>query len=103
MKRYFVLLAILLFSAAAAIEQTIQVKKVTYITKKENIFHANQFAATNTKIGMTLFVYERVISSGRQILGRILNNRGAAAQASFTIVTDPKASHPSVVYNPAAN
>jgi len=103
MKRYFVLLAILFFTAAAAIAQPIQVQKSTYVAKENNIFHANQVVATNTKTGMTLVVWERVTTSGRQISGRILNNRGAAAQASFTIVSDPNGSHPTVVYNPVAN
>lgn len=102
MKRYFVLLAILFF-AAAAIAQPIQVQKSTYVAKEDKIFHANQVVATNTKTGMTLVVWERVTSSGRQISGRILNNRGAAAQESFTIVSDPNAAHPSIAYNPARN
>jgi hypothetical protein len=103
MKRYFVLLAILFFTATAVIAQPIQVQKSTYVAKENNTFHANQVAATNTKTGMTLVVWERATSSGRQISGRILNNRGAAAQASFTLVTDPNAAHPAVIYNPAAN
>jgi hypothetical protein len=103
MKRYFVLLAILFFTAAAVGAQPIQVQKSTYVAKEDNTFHANQVAATNTKTGMTLVVWERATSSGRQISGRILNNRGAAAQASFTLVTDPNAAHPAVIYNPAAN
>jgi hypothetical protein len=103
MKRYFVLLAILFFTAAAVSAQPIQVQKSTYQAKEDNTFHANQVAATNTKTGMTLVVWERATSAGRQISGRILNNRGAAAQASFTLVTDPKASHPALIYNPTAN
>jgi hypothetical protein len=103
MKRYFVLLAILFITTAAAIAQPIQVQKSTYVAKENNIFHANQVAATNTKTGMTLVVWERVTSSSRQISGRILNNRGAAAQASFTILTDPRAAHPAIIYNPTAN
>ena len=73
MKRYFVLLAILFFTAAAVIAQPIQVQKSTYVAKEDNTFHANQVAATNTKTGMTLVVWERATSSGRQISGRILN------------------------------
>jgi hypothetical protein len=102
MKRYFVLLAIL-FITAAAIAQPIQVQKSTYVAKENNIFHANEVVATNTKTGMTLVVWERVTSNSRQISGRILNNRGAAAQESFTIVSDPNAAHPAIVYNPTAN
>ncbi len=103
MKRYFVLLAILLISAAAANAQPIQVQKSTYIAKEDNTFHANHVVATNTKTGMTLVIYERVTASSRQISGRILNNRGAAAQESFTIISDPNAAHPAIVYNPTAN
>ncbi len=55
-------------------------QKSTYVAKENSIFHANQVVATNTKKGMTLVVWERVTSGGRQITGRILNNRGAAAQ-----------------------
>lgn len=103
MKRYFVLLAILFCSAAIVSAQPIQVQKSTYVSKENSIFHANQVVATNTKTGMTLVVWERVTSGGRQITGRILNNRGAAAQASFTIVNVPNASHPAIVYNSTAN
>ena len=103
MKRYFVLLAILLFTAAAVSAQPVQVQKSTYVAKETNTFQANQVAATNTKTGMTLVVWERATSSSRQISGRILNNRGAAAQASFTLVNDPNAAHPAVIYNPTAN
>lgn len=103
MKRYFVLLAILFFTAVAAFAQPIQVQKSTYVAKENNIFQANQVVATNTKSGMTLVVWERVTATSRQISGRILNNRGAAAQESFTIVNDPNAAHPSIVYNPTAN
>jgi hypothetical protein len=103
MKRFFVLLAILFITAAAATAQPIQVQKSTYVAKEDKIFQANQVVATNTKTGMTLVVWERVTSSSRQISGRILNNRGAAAQESFTIVNDPAAAHPAIVYNPAAN
>lgn len=103
MKRYLVLLAILFISAAVATAQPVQVKKSTYVAKENNTFQANHVAATNTKTGMTLVVWERVASSGRQILGRILNNRGDAAQESFTIVSASNASHPSVIYNPTTN
>lgn len=104
MKRFFVLLALLLFCAAAGSAQPIQVQKSIYVAKEDNVFQANQVVATNTKTGITLVVWERVISSSsREILGRLLNARGAPASPRFTLVSDPKASHPAIIYNPVRN
>jgi hypothetical protein len=103
MKRSFVLLAILFFVAITLSAQPIKVQKNTYVANEDQIFHANQVVATNTKTGMTLVVWERVASGSRQILGRILNNRGAAAQESFAIINDPTTAHPAIIYNSKAN
>ncbi len=103
MKRFLVLLALLLLCAAAGSAQPIEVQKSIYVAKEENVFQANQVVATNTKTGITLVVWERVTSGSREIIGRLLNARGASASARFTLVNDPKAAHPAIIYNPVRN
>jgi hypothetical protein len=102
MKRFLMLLVVLVFCAVAE-AQPVQAQKSTFIAKESSTFHANQIVATNTRTGVTLIVWERVSSSGRLILGRLLNAKGIPASPRFTIVDLTRASHPSVAYNPTRN
>jgi hypothetical protein len=102
MKRFTILLAVLLFSAVLE-AQSIQIQKSTFIGKEANTFHANQTVATNTHTGMTLVVWERVTSSSREILGRLINSKGIPGSPRFTIVPVGNVAHPAVIYNPTRN
>ena len=102
MKRFMMLLAVLILSTVAE-AQSIQTQKSTFIAKEPNTFHANQIVATNTRTGVTLVVWEKVTSTGRQILGRLINAKGIPASPRFTIVSTANAAHPAVIYNPTRN
>ena len=102
MKRFMMLLAVLIFSTAAE-AQSIQTQKSTFIAKEVDTFHANQVVATNTRTGVTLVVWEHVTRNGRQILGRLINAKGIPASPRFTIVSTGNAAHPAVIYNPTRN
>jgi hypothetical protein len=101
MKRFSILFAVLLLSAALE-AQSIQTQKSTFIAKEASTFHANQVMATNTRTGMTLVVWERVTSSSREILGRLLNAKGIPGSPRFTLASGTVA-HPAVIYNPTRN
>jgi hypothetical protein len=102
MKRFLMLLAVLVFCAAAE-AQPVQAQKSTFIAKEASTFHANQIVATNTRTGVSLVVWERVANSGRLIMGRLINAKGIPASPRFTIVDVTAGSHPTVVYNPTRN
>jgi hypothetical protein len=102
MKRFILLLAVLI-SYTAAEAQSVQAQKTTFIAKEASTFHANEIVSTNTRTGVSLVVWERVTSTGRQILGRLINPKGIPGSPRFTIVSTTNAAHPAVIYNPTRN
>lgn len=104
MKKYFLLISLLLLLASNARATKITVQKTAFTPSGANFGILDTKAALNTQTGESLVIWTHLMrGEPAPIRGRILGPGGVAKTKEFSIVQDPNAFFASVAYNPITN